>query len=91
MRTMLKYTFTSLAVCVESAGESMFCIIYSLNIRWDCMGWTIRISLLPFWFFCRFLAGCRLVTAGTGNRKEPQGLSELVLIQRYMMSYEEVG
>lgn len=41
MRTMLKYTFTSLAVCVESAGESMFCIINSLNIRWDCMGWTL--------------------------------------------------
>lgn len=48
-----------------------------------CMGWTfIRISWLSLWLFCRFLSGCPVVTAGTENRKEPQGLSELVQTQR---------
>lgn len=48
-----------------------------------CMGWTfVRISWLSLWLFCRFLSGCPVVMAGTENRKEPQGLSELVQTQR---------
>lgn len=39
---------------------------------------TIRRSLLTLWLFCRFLSGCPVVTSGTENRKEPQGLGELV-------------
>lgn len=42
----------------------------------------IRISWLSLWLFCCFLSGCPVVTTGTENRKEPQGLSELVQTQR---------
>lgn len=43
---------------------------------------SVRTSLLPFWLLCRFLSGCPVVTTGTENRKEPQGLGEIVRTKR---------
>ncbi len=83
-----KYTLASLAVCVKSAKESVICIIKIPNVNitmglynpvWAGLYQDILVTPLVVLLFPVWLSGGN---RGTENRKEPQGLCELVRTQR---------